>query len=913
MHLTPSAPETGGARLHDPSGDGIALNMNAAGAPRELGSILLRAKGTAVTSSTSSIPSLLQEQARQRASDVAILSPGRSSLTYEALWDQVQAVVGALQSRAVSNSTRVAVVLPNGPEMAVAFLAVSSCATCVPLNPASSRAEFRFYFEDIGAQILIARSGDSGPGRSCAEEMGLKIIEINVEPSMCAGQFCVDRSPIGDRASLSFSAPGDVALILHTSGTTARPKIVPLRHANLMASATNITTHLALTPGDRCLNVMPLFHIHGLVGALLSSLTAGGSIVCAPGFNDGDFFDWIAAFQPSWYTAVPTIHQSVVALASQYRQKAPRHAFRFVRSSSASLPPTTMKSLEQLFEAPVIEAYSMTEASHQMTSNALPPARQVPGSVGVAAGTEVAIMDEAGRCLAAGQKGEIVVRGASVIQGYENNPEANASAFTDGWFRTGDQGTLDEEGRLFILGRLKEIVNRGGEKVSPREVDEALLEHSGVEQVAAFGVPHPLLGEDLAAAVVRRVDSKVSEAELRQFLSSRLSEFKVPSRIVFVDTIPKGPTGKVQRMSLHDKLAAAMEQPFVGSGNDFEIGLATAWAEVLGVERVGVTDNFFALGGTSLSVLRLVVAMERATGVKFELGDIFRAPTIAALIATAGSQAAQAASVVVPLQQEGDGIPIFCLYGTNLYKAFAESLGKNQPVYGVYVREEQAIVRQVVDGASPEISIESLVQAYANAITRFRPSGPYRLAGFSFGGIMAIELATALRARGEAVDQVMLLDTVLAQGQRRNWRKWIMHYVGKLTTPDALNSALRQVSKHLLRRLGGRKQLSNVRPGAEIGSDIAGRQIAAFRRAASRWQPDQRAIDFRVVLFRALDKSRWAPYVELQDDYGWGQYLGDHFRIVDVPGAHRSIIEPPHVAELGRRVQALLGDPAPAS
>ena len=887
--------------------------MNAAGAPRELGSILLRAKGTAVTSSTSSIPLLLQEQARQRPSAAAILSPGRTPLTYEALWDHVQSVVGALQSHAVSRSTRVAVVLPNGPEMAVAFLAVSACATCVPLNPASSRAEFRFYFEDIGAQILIVRSGDSGPARLCAEEMGVKIIEINAEPSMCAGQFCIDRSQIDHGTAPTLSAPDDIALVLHTSGTTARPKIVPLCHANLMASATNIARHLALTPGDRCLNVMPLFHIHGLVGALLSSLTAGGSIVCAPGFNDRDFFDWIEAFHPSWYTAVPTIHQSVVTLASQYREKAPNHSFRFVRSSSASLPPTTMKSLEQLFNAPVIEAYSMTEASHQMTSNALPPARQQPGSVGVATGTEVAIMDEAGRCLAAGEKGEIVVRGASVIQGYENNPEANASAFTDGWFRTGDQGTLDEEGRLFILGRLKEIVNRGGEKVSPREVDEALLEHPGVAQVAAFGVPHPLLGEDLAAAVVRRVDSKVSGSELRQFLSSRLSEFKVPSQIVFVDTIPKGATGKVQRTSLHEKLAAAMEQPFVGSGNDFEIGLATAWAEVLGVERVGVTDNFFALGGTSLSVLRLVAAMERATGVKFELGDIFRAPTIAELIATAGSQAAQAASVVVPLQQEGNGIPIFCLYGTNLYKAFAESLGKSQPVYGVYVREEHAIVRQVVDGASPEISIELLVQAYANAITRFRPSGPYRLAGFSFGGIMAIELATALRARGEAVDQVMLLDTVLAQGQRRNWRKWIAHHAGKAKKLDALSRALRQVSKRLLRSLGGRKEQSSIQPRAEIDADVAGRQIAAFRRAASRWQPDRKAIDFRVALFRALDKSRWAPYVDLQDDYGWGQYLGEHFRVVDVPGAHRSIIEPPNVAELGRRVQALLGDPAPAT
>lgn len=866
-----------------------------------------------MTTSFSSIPLLLQEQARTRPNEVAILAPGRSPLTYAALWQQALCVVGGLKLQGVSHSSRVAVVLPNGPEMAVAFLAVSTCATCVPLNPASSRAEFRFYLEDIGAQILIVRRGDSGTARLCAEEMGLKIVEIEVEPSMRAGQFLIASGQIKDRTAASLSSPDDIALILHTSGTTARPKIVPLRHANLMASATNITRHLALTGVDRCLNVMPLFHIHGLVGALLTSLTSGGSIVCAPGFSDHDFFDWVEAFQPSWYTAVPTIHQSVVALAAQYRQKAPNHTFRFVRSSSSSLPPTTMKALEQLFAAPVIEAYSMTEASHQMTSNALPPARQVPGSVGAAVGIDVAIMDEAGRHLAAGQKGEIVIRGASVIRGYENNPEANATAFTDGWFRTGDQGTLDEEGRLFISGRLKEIVNRGGEKVSPREVDEALLEHPGVAQVAAFGMPHPSLGEDLAAAIVRRADSHVSEAELRQFLSSKLSDFKVPSRIVFVDTIPKGPTGKIQRTSLHEKLAAALERPYVAPSNDLEIALTTAWAEVLGVARVGVTDNFFALGGTSLSVLKLVVAMEQATGIKFELGDIFRAPTIAELVANAGSKATEGASVVVPLQPEGDGVPVFCLYGINLYKAFADSLGTNQPVYGVYVREEQAIVGQIIDGASPEISIASMVRAYDNAISRFRPRGPYRLAGFSFGGIMAIELAAALRARGETVDQVMLLDTVLAQGQRRNWRKWISYHAGKFTKRGSWNSVMRRVSELSLRSLGYRSQRASNKPGPEIDAGIAVRQIAAFRRAASRWQPDRKAVDFRVVLFRAADPSRWAPYVDLQEDYGWGQYLGERFCVVDVPGAHRSIIEPPNVAELGRRVQQLLGNPAPAT
>ena len=854
-----------------------------------------------------SISALLQEQARARPNALAILSPGRSPLTYEALWRQTLYVAGSLQAQGVSHSTRVAIVLPNGPEMAVAFLGVATCATCAPLNPASRGSEFRYYLEDIGARVMIVSKGESGPARACAEEMGLKVIEIAVAASAHAGQFAMIPEQIERGAAPDFSAPDDIALILHTSGTTARPKIVPLSHANLMASADNISRHLALSSGDCCLNVMPLFHIHGLIGALLASLTGGGSVVCAAGFNDRDFFEWIASFQPSWYTAVPTIHQSVLAQAALYRKNAPSHRFRFVRSSSSSLPPTTMKSLEELLDAPVIEAYSMTEASHQMTSNALPPATRIPGSVGVAAGVDVAIMDEAGHHLAPGQTGEIVVRGASVIHAYENNPAANAAAFTGGWFRTGDQGRLDQDGRLFISGRLKEIVNRGGEKVSPREVDDVLLEHASIAQATAFGVPHPSLGEDLAAAVVLRPESQASESELRQFLFSRLSEYKVPSRIVFVDAIPKGATGKVQRTLLHQKLGSALERPFVAPGNDIEIGLATAWAKVLGVARVGVTDNFFALGGNSLGVLKLVVEMEQATGIKFQLSDIFRTPTIAELIAHTGSEAVLSASVVVPLQQEGDGIPVFCLYGISLYKDFAASLGKGQPVYGVYVQEEQVILNQVMEGDSPEISIELMVNAYHKAIARFRPHGPYRLAGFSFGGIMAIELATVLRARGEAVDQVILLDTVLEQGQRRNWGRWIAHHVGRMRKGNTLIKLRRLIAKLRAKRVISSSRLETRQGGTPIDEQVAVRQVAAFRRAARRWQPNRGAVDFRVILFRALDSSRWAPYMDLQDDYGWRRYLGDRLSVVDAPGAHQSMIEPPNVAELGRKARQFLG------
>jgi acyl-CoA synthetase (AMP-forming)/AMP-acid ligase II len=343
--------------------------------------------------------------------------------------------------------------------------------------------------------------------------------------------------------------------VLHTSGTTSRPKIVPLTHRNLCSSARHIASALSLTPADRCLNVMPLFHIHGLIGATLSSITAGASLVCTRGLLTHRFFEWIDQFQPTWYTAVPTMHQAILASAAASTAIIARRPLRFIRSSSAALAPKLMQEMERVFGAPVIESYGMTEASHQMASNPLPPRARKPGSVGLASGPEVAIMEEKGELLPSGQTGEIVIRGPNITLGYENNPEANATAFANGWFRTGDHGYLDGEGYLFITGRIKEMINRGGEKIAPREIDEVLMNHPGVRQAVAFAVAHPTLGEDIAAAIVAQDGQTPTEMELREFVARHLPAFKVPSRIVSLNEIPTGPTGKIQRNRLAEQLA----------------------------------------------------------------------------------------------------------------------------------------------------------------------------------------------------------------------------------------------------------------------------------------------------------------------------------------------------------------------
>ena len=484
---------------------------------------------------------------------VAIAAHEAPPLTYAGLRALIERTCGTLNDLGIGLGDRVAIVLPNGPEMAAAFLCVASAATSAPLNPAYKQDEFEFYLEDLKAKALIVEAGSESPALRAAEKLGVALLTLTPERQVGAGAFELSGSPLGAAIRPGPVKPDDVALILHTSGTTSRPKIVPLHHANIWTSARNIAASLELSADDRALNVMPLFHIHGLIAGLSAPLSRGGAVFCTPGFNALKFFADMEEAEPTWYTAVPTMHQTILTRAGRHKEIIARHPLRFVRSSSSSLPPTVIGELEAAFKCPVIEAYGMTEATHQMASNPLNGVRK-PGSVGVPAGPEIAIMDEAGLLMSPGETGEVVIRGENVTAAYENNPKANGEAFVNGWFRTGDQGVIDADGYLTLTGRLKEIINRGGEKISPREVDEALMDHPAVLQAVAFAVPHPMLGEDVGAAVVLREGLSATEQELGAFLSERLAAFKTPRKILFLAEIPKGATGKLQRIGLAQKL-----------------------------------------------------------------------------------------------------------------------------------------------------------------------------------------------------------------------------------------------------------------------------------------------------------------------------------------------------------------------
>ncbi len=487
----------------------------------------------------------------------ALTAPGGVALTHGALRALVADTVKTLNGLGIGRGDRVAIVLPNGPEMATAFVAVASGSASAPLNPAYRADEFEFYLSDLGAKALVVDAGSASPAIDVARRLGVRILELLPRPERGAGSFELrDTSGAATAAPASggFAQPDDVALVLHTSGTTSRPKIVPLTQRNVCASARNIREFLSLAAQDRGLNVMPLFHIHGLIAGILAPLSAGGQVCCTPGFNALKFFAWMEEARPTWYTAVPTMHQAILARAANNKAVIAANPLRFIRSSSSAMPTQVIREIEQVFGAPLVESYGMTEAAHQMAANPLPPRVRKPGTVGIAAGPEVAVMDEAGSLLPAGTVGEVVIRGENVTRGYENNPKANADAFTNGWFRTGDQGVMDADGYLTITGRLKEIINRGGEKVSPREVDEVLMDHPAVAQVVTFGIPHDKLGEEVGAAVVLREGATLTEKELREFAAKRLADFKVPRKVLFMPEIPKGATGKLQRIGLAAKL-----------------------------------------------------------------------------------------------------------------------------------------------------------------------------------------------------------------------------------------------------------------------------------------------------------------------------------------------------------------------
>lgn len=805
---------------------------------------------------------IVRNSAESDPSAVAVLStdPGER-MTYGELAGTVGALGAQLRARGVGPCDAVLVDLPNGPAMLVATVATMCAAVCAPMNAAYTRPELEALAADVGAVAVVTPPASTGPAAQLAKERGLVWVEF--EPAGTA--------PGGPDPGLPVAPDeGAVALLLHTAGTTARPKQVPLTHANLAAAARNVVDSLHLTAADRCLNVMPLFHSHGLLGAAMSTLCAGASIVCARGMDPRRFLRWATELGCTWYTAASTLHQLVVDAPGEWE------GLRFMRSASGPLPPQVAVALEERFGAPMIEVYGMTEA-YQIAANPLPPGERRLGTVGRPTGTDVAVLGPDGVRRTTGAEGEILVRGPAVFHGYSVPVAANDEAFVDGWFRTGDLGRVSDDGYLTITGRLKEQINRGGEKVAPREVEEALLDHPDVADAMAFAIPDPQLGEEIGIAVVTAPGARVDLATVRGFLAGRIAAHKVPRRVVAVAKIPKTPAGKPQRLRFAQEHAAELaattsRRPSTAApGGTTEERLATMWQEILGLDAPPVpADQFFDLGGTSLAVMELVVRIEDELGVDLPVLDVLAVPSLAGLAARLDQLASDAGPTpLLRHYRKGSGRTRLVLIpgqmgmavGLNL---IADAVGGDVDVYLFDYPGHRP-------GQQPLRSIDDLAAVLTAELRSAGLTHNVALYGNSLGSWVAFETARRLAASGSPPVLVGIGDMYSP-------------YFATRRSPTRPPFARRV--RNRLRRLFGdvRHRLARALPNRRRAAAIErrGAVVAASARASRSYEPRPYGGDLLVVA-GAQREPRFGPTL------GWEHHTTGRISTVRVPGRHGNL------------------------
>jgi acyl-CoA synthetase (AMP-forming)/AMP-acid ligase II/thioesterase domain-containing protein len=832
------------------------------------------------------------------------MAPGCTPVTYDSLFRSLNEVRMTLNRAGIGRGDRVALVVPDGPDMAVASVAVAASAVCVPLNPAYRVHEYDAYLANLRASVLLVDAHLDSPARHAARHQNIPVLDLETSHDAETGFVIAPDQRRGVASDRGFAEPHDTAFVLHTSGTTERPKRVPLSHANLWYRTRRRAATLELTARDRCLNLMRLYHGSGLQN-LLAVLGVGGTVVCPPGPDVDAFFDWLAEYQPTWYAAPPPVHRAILSRAADRRAILAHHSLRFIRSSSGALAPELQRQVEDTFGVPVLQAYGMTE-SGVVCCNPLPPRQRKPGSVGAPlnpdGAIEVATMEEAGVLTPPGILGEVVVRGPAVFEGYEDDPAANAAAFRGGWYRTGDLGMLDGDGYLFLKGRIKDLINRGGEKVSPREIEDRLAEHPSVADAAVFPLPHRTLGEDVAAAVVLRPGLGADERDLRRFVALTLADFKVPCRVLIVDGIPRSSSGKVRRQELAAHFRTRLTTPSVAPEDPLEGALARIWAEELEIDHVGAHDNFFELGGDSLRVTRMCARIQAATGHALSVATVYKSPTVAQLASVLRQEGAptHSSSFLVPIKTDGSRPPLFCMHSrwgyADDYTRLALHLGPDQPVYGLRARGTDG-------GAPPDTRIEEMAAQYVGEMRRFFPQGPYLLCGYSSAGVLAWEIAQQLRAQGQRVALLAMLDATL--------------YLNRALVPERVSAlqvfrrrirlhvdVLRELSPdsrfaYVLRRLKARgPQPMGLRPAAaeverESRQSPALRAFLQMHREARRaYLPRPYQGPITVILSRQ-------PGVDLRRDPRLpGRLAAGPVEIHEVPGDHATFLKEPHVQVL---------------
>ncbi len=847
------------------------------------------------------------ETLRQRASETpdapAILAPGRPPATFAALASNAEKLSQSLRAAGLGTDDVLAAALPDDATTLCAFLGVCPATAFAPLNPDLREAEFESAFKDLRPSALLVMAGSPSCSVSAARGLGIPVLEAQPGPQQGVGLFALSPGAVPAKVVRTESQPSTPALFLQTSATTGRAKFACLTHSNLTAMKEIGISSTLLNPADRMLSMMPLFHLQGL-GTAYVQVLLGGSVVCAWPFDARNFLSWMQDFQPTWYTAVPTLHRAILALLREHPEVRDGLRLRFVRSIGSALPSALLRELEETLRVPVVEGYGMTEAG-MVTGTPVAPYRPKPGSAGIRITPGVEIADEAGNLLPAGREGEIVLRGPNVTSEYRNAAEATRAAFRDGWFRTGDLGRFDDEGYLFITGRIKEIVNRGGEKILPGEIDDALLTHPAVAEAAAFGIAHAQLGEDLAAAIVLRNGASASESAFRDFLGTRLAAFKIPRVLVFRDRLPRSASGKVQRWRLAQdyaeaqraRQAAAPAQPVT----EDQAKLVEIWAAILRIPAPGIDDDFFELGGDSLTWTQVLGRVERSFGIALPYDAVLSAPTIRRLSA-ALQTSATIRKQIVAIQPAGGKPPFFMIRPLPIFRPLASRLPIDRPFLGVVVPGP----KEVESGGA---DLQGVARQLVSAVRLRQPSGPYYLGGWCADGVLAFEMAQQLTAAGEEVGLVALFDvlnparlrarsSLRLLGMRLGMVRWRVRF----QTASILRLGRKEALAYIAERIvAAARFLGDTIRGASVRDTVRGKyHPSGVRPRIGGYRPKPYA--GAVVVFRT-GRSRQA---EAGTSVGWDEFVRGSLTLIPVPGDHLTMFLEPNVDVLARELARCL-------
>ncbi|MFL5159674.1 MAG: AMP-binding protein, partial [Microvirga sp.] len=758
--------------------------------------------------------------ARRFPHQPAIVSPAFAPLTYQDLQHQLERMRRQLRQAGLGCHTRIGVLIPSGPEAILAIVAVACCSTAVPLDPRLSPAEIDQRLDMLRLDALLVLRGSASEARRAAERKGLPILEA----------AAIGDGRLGLDVTVLFSAspaidtepdPGSPAFILQSSGTTAEPKLIPFSHANMLAAAARLETWFGLTAQDRCLSVSPPYYSHGLKVTVFTPLLTGGSIALPTNAAAVDLAEWFDALRPTWYSAGPTLHNAVLDKARCLVDAQAMHTLRMVVSGGAPLSGAVRDELQQVLGVPVLEHYGSSEAA-QIASNQPPPGPNRPGTCGQPWPGTVMICSEDGHPLPANEQGEVWVRGPTVMAAYLDAPELNRSAFVDGWLRTGDIGSLDEDGYLSLHGRLSELINRGGEKIAPAEIDAALLRHPAVAEAAAYAVPHPRLGEDVAAAVVLHPGAMTTPADLRRFLQGELASFKIPRGIHFREQLPKGTTGKVQRRRMLGILGPPLHEPaehlpaMTKAPQDLKAELLMLWRRLLKSETLSDNDDFFESGGDSLLATEMLIEVERLIGHPVPEAIMVGAETIRQLLPRLAEQINVPATPLHSFHADGSRPPLFFFHGDFASgglgaRRMVQLLGPDQPIitidpHGLY-------------GEPSPASIEAMAAERLPLILEKHASGPFLLGGYCNGALVAFEAARLLVAAGHRVEMVAMVDppTVSARPAMRTLLKLLKpivspHYLGRIYDQiGRVERVLRMPSGELLAKMQARLKADKQR------------------------------------------------------------------------------------------------------